>query len=111
MQDTRAVSGGEPLREVERDRRRVAGRHGQLELGDAAPAEELRHEVGAPRHVAELVDREHVGVLQAGDGERFHPEADARFLGGLSRRDLERHGAVEQRVVRQPDVRRRAPAE
>jgi len=85
---------------VQRGRERQR-RSGQLWL-ERVPFEELDGDVWDPVVIADVVNREGVGVRQCGDGAGFaiEPIAHRRVGERAGRHCLDRHVAAQSRVVR-----------
>ena len=104
MHDARRVRGGEAARHVGGDPHRL--RHGERAarqpLAQALAVEALHRDPGAAAPVvADVVDRDDVGMVEERGGLRLLQEA-ARALGirhGLGPQQLDRHGSAEARVA------------
>src|SRR5438309_123033 len=81
-------------------------------LGAAPAAHVLGDEKWSPLHLADPMDRDDVGVLQARHCARLDEEAIALALIGLARCDhLDRDGPVEEEVVGKEDLTHSAASE
>ena len=71
------------------------------ERGERHAVEQLHHDVDVAGVFLQLVDRDDVGMIEAGGRARFDVEALAAFFAVDHRRDhlLERDGAIEHRIV------------
>ena len=85
-------------RQIPRERHVDALPH---EVGQRHAVEQLHHDVDVAGVFLQLVDRDDVGVIQAGGRARFDVETLAAFFAVDHRRDhlLERDGPIEHRIV------------
>ena len=98
------------LRAERRDVARRKRAAGVEDVAEALAVDELHHEERAVRVLAPVVDRHHVGVVEARRRPGLPTEPLARTL-GLRRRQLHRHPAVEQLVARGEDLAHAARAQ
>ena len=75
-------------------------------LGERAVLEKRHHQVGLALGVAEVVDGEHVLVLERRHRARLGQEAlvEARFAGEVGQDDLDRDATAERLVARLPHL-------
>ncbi len=108
VDDAAGVGCGQTVGDLDRDLDRPPRGEVRLPqpLPKAAAAQQLRHDVGHPLVLADVIDGEDVRVVQRTGGPRLAFEArdPARITGCGRRQRLDRHLAVEPRVVRLPDL-------
>lgn len=77
MHDPALVRGGQTLRNLEGPVHRASQRHlgGQQPLAQRRPLEQLHDRIEGASRVAEVVNREDVGMGEGGDGARLLLEA------------------------------------
>ncbi len=115
MDDPRLVGPRERVRELRREGQGLARGEGSRvqHLAQRPSLDELHHEEGTVARLADLVDRDDVGVIERGGGAGLVLEArEARRI--RAQRDgqrLDRDVPLEARVARAPDDAHPAGAE
>ena len=115
MDDALLVRGGQTACDLHGVVQRLARRQSGAAQDRAKrrPLQQLRDQVGGPVLGADVVDGEHVGVIQGAGGAGFLREAaQALFVPGERRRQhLERDLAAQSRVARAVDLAHASRAE
>jgi hypothetical protein len=105
MDDALVVRVAEAFAQLNRDFELLLQRERRVVLEqrfEVAAAQELHHDVRRAFDFAQLVDRDHVLVLQARDGARFtlEPLAGGVVAGEVDVHHLQRDVALQHRIVR-----------
>jgi hypothetical protein len=112
VDDAGLVDRGQPARELQAELEHPRPAHRGLEVVQRLAGDQLVGQVGAAVDLADPVDMDDVGVLQAGQEPRLGVEGVARpAIERLAGDELERHRPVEEALVAEVDLPHAAASE